>query len=67
MAMVGLQIQWSPDNLHTIYTKNLCKLTKHANYQIHCLHGGCLEGKPAVYTLIQFTLLLVEKAGGPAK
>ena len=30
---------------------------------LHCLHEGCPEGKPAVHTLIQFTLLLVEKTG----
>ena len=28
-----------------------------------CYYEGCLEGKPAVYKLIQCTLLLVEKAG----
>ena len=27
------------------------------------LHEGCPEGRPAVYTLIQCTPLLVEKAG----
>ena len=25
--------QWSPDNLHKKYTKNLCELSKRANYQ----------------------------------
>ena len=30
---------------------------------IHWLHWGCLEHKPAVYMLVQCTLLLVEKAG----
>ena len=30
---------------------------------LHCLHVGYPEGRPAVYTLIQCTLLLVEKAG----
>ena len=30
---------------------------------LHCFHEGCPEDKPAAYTLIQFTLLLVEKAG----
>ena len=30
---------------------------------IHCLHEGCPEGEPAVTTLIQYTLLLVEKVG----
>ena len=29
---------------------------------VACLHEGCLEGRPAVYTLIQCTPLLVEKA-----
>ena len=27
------------------------------------LHEGCQEGKPAVHTLIQWTSLLVQKAG----
>ena len=30
---------------------------------LHCLHEGCLEGMPTVYTLVQCTPLLVEKAG----
>ena len=30
---------------------------------IRYLHDGCLEGGPAVHTLIQCTPLLVEKAG----
>ena len=30
---------------------------------LRCLHEGCPEGGPAVYTLIKCTSLLVEKAG----
>ena len=30
---------------------------------LYCLHEGCLEGRPAGYTLIQCTALSVEKAG----
>ena len=28
-----------------------------------CLHAGCPKGKPALYTFIQYTPLVVEKAG----
>ena len=46
---------WLPEDVAP-HAKDIVNMSYH-------LHEGCPEGNPAVYTLIQCTPLLVEKAG----
>ena len=53
---------WAGSPRSLVWISLLPKLVSIIACPLYCLHRGCPEGRPAVYTLIQCTPLLVEKA-----